>query len=92
MVEKEKRIIVEIDPAREYSRRLHYLEKHSRWEAFKSVFWGVFIFVAGAILVYTNGIIQTNVYFGFMMMLFAVFLMIYGLAGALHHKLMKTYG
>jgi hypothetical protein len=92
-IEPEKRrIIVEIDPKEEYARHLHYMEKHSGWQMFKSLYWAVFIFISGAILIYTNGIIDLGVYFGIMLMLFAIFIMVYGFAKALHYKFIKKYG
>ncbi len=88
----EKRNIVTIDPELSYRRHLHYMEKHSGWHIFRAIYWGVYIFVMGILLAtlvpYT---IRYPIYFGWALILFSLFLIVYGFASALHLKLMKKY-
>jgi hypothetical protein len=90
MAEK-KRNVISIDPALQYERMLHYKEKHSGWVIYKSVFWGVYIFILGALLL-TKITLVGAAFFGWAFVLFAIFYIVNGFASSLHLKLMKKHG
>jgi hypothetical protein len=84
--------IITIDPELSYKRRLHYMEKHSGWHIFRAIYWGIYIFIIGMILAtLVPGTIAYPLYFGWLLILFSLFLIVYGFASALHLKLMKRY-
>ncbi len=85
---KEKNVIT-IDPSLQYERLLHYKEKHSGWEVFKYLYWGIYLFVVGLLILV--GISDTLLY-GLAITIFSVFVIIYGFTVSLHLKLMKKYG
>ena len=87
------RHVVTIDPTMQYSRRLHYREKEGGWTIYKTIYWGIFVFVLGIILVtFVPSTISTTAFIGWALILFAMFLIIYGLTSSLHFKLMRRYG
>jgi hypothetical protein len=91
----QKQIMV-IDPTLQYERRLKYLEKHGGWEVFKMIFWGSYIFIIGMILLifYKTSPTQTislYAFFGWSLIIFAMFYIVYGFALSLHYKLMRKY-
>ena len=91
-----RREVMVIDPSMQYERRLRYMEKHAGWEIFKMVFWGVYVFIMGLILlVYNKSPPTPNIsiygFFGWGLTLFAIFLIIYGFSISLHLKLMRKY-
>ncbi len=88
----EKRVVV-VDPKLIMERMLHYRERQHAWHAFKRIYWGVYAFIIGIILLYYSAFNLTlNLFFGTAVMLFAVMYIISGLVESLHHKLMKKYG
>ncbi|MGC8669956.1 MAG: hypothetical protein ACP5TL_02270 [Candidatus Micrarchaeia archaeon] len=86
----EKRDVVVIDPSMQYSRMLHYKEKHSGWEIFKALFWGIYILQLGMILMYSQSI-NLVFFIGYVLVSFAFSFIIYGFSSALHLRLMKRY-
>ena len=45
MAEKKKaesKNVISVDPDLFYKRMLHYKEKHSGWEIYKAVYWGIY--------------------------------------------------
>ncbi len=89
MAEKKNATVITIDPSLEYERMLHYREKHSGWEIFRALFWGIYLFVVGVMVL--SGI-SGNTLYGLAITTFAVFLIIYGFTISLHLKLIKKYG
>jgi hypothetical protein len=75
-----------------YRRHLHYREKHSGWHIFTGVFWGIYLFMMGIIMVtlVPNTLSYTG-YFGWGLILLSLFLIIFGFTSSLHLKLMKRY-
>ncbi|MDE1824241.1 MAG: hypothetical protein KGI00_01490 [Candidatus Micrarchaeota archaeon] len=89
----EKKNVVTVDPSLIMQRVLHYRERHHGWHIFKRMYWALYLVVISLFLLYYYSIQFTlNTFLGVSMLLFAVMLIIYGLAEALHHKLMKRYG
>lgn len=93
---RETRQIMVIDPTLQYERRLKYMEKHAGWEIFRMVFWGVYIFVIGLILLIyykttPTAPISIYAFFGWALTLFAIFYILYGFSISLHLKLMRKY-
>ncbi len=90
MAERKKNVI-SIDPTMQYERMLHYKEKHSGWVIYKAIFWGVYIFILGALLL-ADTALTGAAFFGWAFVLFAIFFIINGFASSLHLKLMKKHG
>lgn len=91
-----RRQIMVIDPTLQYERKLRYMEKHAGWEIFRMVFWGVYIFIIGLILLIfyktaPQSTISLYAFFGWALTLFAIFYILYGFAISLHLKLMRKY-
>lgn len=88
----EKKTVVMIDPELQFRRMLHYREKHSGWEIFRALYWGIYVFMLGIILI---TLVPTKLsvahFFGWVLTLFAIFLIVYGFSASLHYKLMKKY-
>ncbi len=93
----EKKQVVVVDPSLEYQRRLHYMEKHSGWMIFKSIYWGIYAFLLGVILLVSYGagsgyVISPEAFLGWALVLFAIFYIVFGFTTSLHLKLMKKHG
>ncbi|MCL5430381.1 MAG: hypothetical protein M1504_02805 [Candidatus Marsarchaeota archaeon] len=96
MAEKVKRQVMVIDPTLQYERRLKYQEKHAVWEIFKMVYWGIYIFLVGFILlIFDRSASPTPLdlysFFGWIISLFALFYILYGFSTSLHLRLMRKY-
>lgn len=90
MAEK-KRDVISIDPTLQYQQMLHYKEKHSGWIVYRAVYWGIYVFVLGLLLL--SGVAATAAtFFGWAFVLFALFFIVNGFAESLHLKLMKKHG
>ena len=88
----ERKSVVTIDPELQYRRLLHYREKHSGWEIFKGIYWGLYVFILGIILMtLVPAKVSILHFFGWVLALFAIFLIVYGFSISLHYKLMKRY-
>ena len=93
--EPPKQIMV-IDPTLQYERRLKYMERHASWEIFRMVFWGIYIFIIGLILLMfykqaPTSTISIYAFGGWVLTLFAIFYILYGFSISLHLKLMRKY-
>ena len=80
----------------EYSRRLHYMEKHSGWMIFKSIYWGIYVFLLGVLLLTVYGsstgfMVSPASFVGWALVLFAIFYIVFGFTTSLHLKLMKKH-
>jgi len=89
---KPEKLIVTLDPSMEYSRRLHYNEKHSGWAIYRAIYWSIYLFVFG-VLLYTlvPAGMPVSGFIGLAIMLLAIFVIVYGFTSSLHLKLMKRY-
>lgn len=87
-----RKTVIAIDPDMMYARKLHHDEKHSGWHIFKAVFWAIYLFVMGVIL-YTTvpSVIGITQFFGWALIIIAIFLVVFGFSKSLHLKLMKRY-
>ncbi len=88
--------VLVIDPSLQYERRLRYMEKHAGWEIFKRIFWGLYVFVVGIILLIfyrtvPGATINLESFFGWIFVIFAVFYIVFGFSTSLHLKLMRRY-
>ncbi len=74
-------------------RWLSYREKHASLNVFACVYWAIYALVVGFMIIATayNGA-NLVVIVGLSMVLFAFFLVIYGLVIAMHHRLMRKHG
>lgn len=87
---KEKSVVT-IDPSMQYERMLHYKEKHSGWIIFNALYWGIYVFAIGILLL--SGVVNTlSGFFGWVLVLGAIFFIVHGFTNALHLKLMKHHG
>lgn len=87
--------VMMIDTSMDWERRLSYKEKHAGWEIFKYLYWGIYVFVVGCMLVIASqasGVINMVALSGWAVVMFAIFLVIYGFVLSLHYKLMKKHG
>jgi hypothetical protein len=86
-----KRNVITIDPTLQYERMLHYKEKHSGWIIYKSVFWGIYAFALGVLLL-SQVVTTVEGFLGWALMIGAIFVIVNGFAESLHLKLMKYHG
>ena len=74
-------------------RKLEYKEKHAGWEIFRYLYWGIYVFVIGCMLVIAGYTMPNLIVFtGWAVILLAVFLVVYGFVTSLHHRLMRRHG
>jgi hypothetical protein len=74
-------------------RMLHYRERHAGWHIFNSIYWGIYIFFVGTILVLQQALhYTTTVTLGVSLIVLSLMVIIYGFVRALHGKFMKRYG
>jgi len=60
---------------------------------FRYLYWGIYVFVVGCMLVLaSNAPFNAALLAGWVAVLLAIFLVIYGFVISLHHKLMKRHG
>ncbi|MGC8495963.1 MAG: hypothetical protein ACP5MX_02035 [Candidatus Micrarchaeia archaeon] len=85
----EKKTIITIDPSIQYTRMLHYKEKHSGWEIFKAIYWSIYILLLGIFVLNFNP--SFSAFMGWAMVIFAMFFIVYGFSTSLHLKLMRKY-
>jgi len=89
MENKTKQVVI-IDPSEMYERRLKYEEKHGLWETFKAIYWSFFILIIGTYMTYFyTSSLSLITLFGWILILFAFFYIIFGLTKILHLKLMR---
>jgi len=75
------------------SRMLHYRERHAGWHIFNSVYWGIYLFFLGSILVLQQALHYTlTITAGVALIVLSLMFIIYGFVRALHGKFMKKYG
>lgn len=88
---KDERVIT-IDPDLYMKRMLHYREKHSAWYIFQSLYWGIFLFLAGFTLVLKDVLnYSLALTLGIILIILSLMVILYGFVTALHMKLMKRY-
>lgn len=93
MPKDSRRNIVIVDPEMVMERLLKYREKHQGWSIFFAIYWSIYLFVIGLLLLYYSQIgFTVPVFFGSAIIIFAVMLILYGMTQALHHKFMRRYG
>ncbi|MGC8567977.1 MAG: hypothetical protein ACP5LP_01915 [Candidatus Micrarchaeia archaeon] len=86
--------VVSVDPSLWFDRELKYKEKHSGWYIFQSLYWGVYLFALGLLLIgNVGGVTLTPLEFlGWALVMGALFYIVYGFVISLHLKLMKIHG
>jgi hypothetical protein len=90
----DKKFTVTIDPSLQMQKRLSYREKESGWEVYRAVYWGIYVFILGVLLLtaYPKTIVGIAGFIGWAMVLLAMFVIVYGFVLSLHLKLMKKHG
>jgi hypothetical protein len=74
-------------------RWLSYRERHAGLKVFGCIYWAIYAFVVGAMLVVAGyAALSVTLIAGWSAILFAIFLVIYGFVISLHHKLMRKHG
>ncbi len=82
-----------MSPEAHMKRILHYKERHSGWHIFNAIYWGIYLFVFGMILILQPTLGYTVIFaIGLSIIILSLMLVIYGFVTALHVKLMKKYG
>lgn len=83
-----------MEPNPEWDRLLAYKDKEAGWTVFRHLYWGIYLFVIGGILVVAGISARPNLLIvgGWSIILFAVFLVVYGFVASLHHRLMRRHG
>lgn len=90
---KEKERIIAIDSSADWDRKLKYMEKQSGWEVFKSIYWGIYIFIVGFMALLMNaGVLTFSGIIGWAITILSVFVIIYGFVLSLHLKFLKKHG
>ncbi len=90
---KSNKTVVTVDPDLYMKRMLEYKERHSAWFIFRAVYWAIYVFVVGLLFMIESAqFYPLGFTFGSSLVIFAVMLVIYGFATALHNKFMKKYG
>jgi uncharacterized membrane protein len=90
---KNKENVMTIDPSMEYERMLSYKEKESMWELYKAIFWSIYLLSIAVLLInYVPQWLSMNRFFGWALVLLAMFTIVYGISVTLHRKLMRRYG
>ncbi|MGC8710738.1 MAG: hypothetical protein ACP5RF_04005 [Candidatus Micrarchaeia archaeon] len=93
MAESKGKQVVVVDPDLWMNRMLHYNERHSGWQIFTSIYWSIFILFVGALLIYYNSLgLNLNLFFGLILFLLGLMVIVFGFTTSLHLKLMKRYG
>lgn len=88
----ERKFTVTIDPTLELQKRLHYREKQSGWEIYRAVYWGIYIFILGLlVLTAMPKVLNAYGFVGWALVLLAMFVVVYGFVLSLHLKLMKKH-
>lgn len=89
----ERKVTVTINPEMQYRRELQYKEKLSGWQVFKAVYWSIYIFIIGVLLLtIVPQVLNTTAFAGWALALLAMFIVVYGFVISLHLKLMKKHG
>ncbi len=85
--------VMRIDSSMDWERRLSYKEKEAGWIVFRYLFWALYVFVVGCMLVVT-GLTAARLTFiaGWAAIILAVFMVVYGFTQSLHHRLMRKHG
>ncbi len=90
--ERKERIVI-IDPTLLMDRFLHYRERHTGWNIFRFLYWSVYLIVVSILLLYYDELgLTITLFFGAIIMILAVMLILFGLTEALHSKFLKKYG
>ncbi len=75
-----------------YRRHLYYQEKHSGWHIFRALYVGIYLFIMGILLAtLVPNTLSYQLYFGWGLILAALFVIVYGFTTSMHLKLMKKY-
>ncbi|MDE1768550.1 MAG: hypothetical protein KGH67_05215 [Candidatus Micrarchaeota archaeon] len=92
-IEKKNVSTITVDPTLLMNRFLHYRERHSGWYVFRYMYWSIYFIVVSILLLYYGPLNLTlNLFFGTIVLLFAVMLILFGLTESLHHKFLKKFG
>lgn len=91
-LQKDERSVM-IDPSMFMDRMLHYREMHSGWNIFRFIYWSIYLIVVAIMLIYYTELGFTmTLFFGSIILILAVMLILFGLTEALHNKFLKKYG
>jgi hypothetical protein len=88
----ERKVTIAIDPTMQIEKHAIFREKQSGWEVYRAVYWGIYVFILGVLLL-TAFPAATDFmsFFGWSLVLLALFVIVYGFVLSLHLKLMKKH-
>ena len=89
----ERKVTVTIDPTLQYERQLRYVATQGGWEIYKAVYWGVYVFVLGLLLLTAvpRALPTMESFIGWALVLLSMFVIVYGFVVSLHLKLMRKH-
>ncbi|MDE1865711.1 MAG: hypothetical protein KGH94_03705 [Candidatus Micrarchaeota archaeon] len=87
-----RRNVMHVDSSADWERHLAYRQKEGAWIVFNYIYWALYIFVVGALLVAAGTPQHLVLAFGWAAIVLAVFMVIYGFTKSLHHRLMRKHG
>jgi hypothetical protein len=90
---KERGSLVRIDSSIDWDRKLKYMEKQSGLAVFRSIYWGIYVFMIGFMVLLLNaGLISVTALVGWAVTVLSMFVIIYGFVMSLHFKFAKKHG
>ncbi|MCL4375516.1 hypothetical protein M1394_01830 [Candidatus Marsarchaeota archaeon] len=92
MAERKEKNVITIDPSLWMDRQLHLNERRAGWSIFRAIYWGIYFIIFGSLLIYYSTLgLTVPLFFGIVIFIFAIMLIIFGFVEAMHNKLMKKY-
>jgi hypothetical protein len=90
---KERGNVVRIDSSIDWDRKLKYMEKQSGRAVFRSIYWGIYVFMVGFMVLLLNaGLIGVTALVGWAVTVLSIFVIVYGFVISLHLKFAKKHG
>jgi hypothetical protein len=89
----ERNVTVTVDPSVQIRRHLQGRERESGWEVFKAIYWGIYSFALGLMLLLAvPRMLDITGFIGWALILLSMFVVVYGLVISLHLRLMRKHG
>lgn len=85
-----RRNVVMIDSSIDWERQLEMMEKRSGFEIFNSIYWGLYLFTLGLLLLSGRNL-SDKLLVGISVTILAVFVIVYGFVLSLHYKFLKKH-
>ena len=89
----ERKVTVTVDPSVQMMKHLQARERESGWEVYKAIYWSIYLFVLGLMLLTSvPGVLDIYGFIGWALLLLSMFIVVYGLVISLHLRLMRKHG